>query len=74
MGYGSGDSSTGITRGGGTVLYGSEIVKNIPERVATTLSDVYRVLNFEAKRGQGLYKTNGVNQPKSIRALVICRT
>lgn len=74
MGYGSGDGSTGITRGGGTVLYGSEIVKNIPERVATTLSDVYRVLNFEAKRGQGLYKTNGVNQPKSIRALVICRT
>ena len=23
MGYGSGDGSTGITRGGGTVLYGS---------------------------------------------------
>ena len=62
MGYGSGNSTLGITRGDGGVLYGSETVKNIPEKSATSLSDVYRVLNFEAKRGQGLYKTNGVSK------------
>ena len=74
MGYGSGDSTLGITRGGGSVLYGSETVKNIPERATTSLSDVYRVLNFEAKRAQSLYKTSGTNQPKSVRGLIICRT